>query len=170
MRKRIVSILGSNSNVSDQTILFAEELGKAIVDNGWILCTGGRSGIMEAASRGAQTSDAWTGHQVICILPSDSHDEANAFVDIAIPSGLGLLRNGLVVRAADACIAISGGAGTLSEIAFAWQFGTPIAAFTDGDGWAAQLAGQALDHRSPKTIHELANIADAINWLRDMFQ
>jgi uncharacterized protein (TIGR00725 family) len=80
-----------------------------------VLVTGGLGGVMEAACMGAREAGGTT----IGILPGSDRSAANPYVDIAIPTGLGEARNALVVRAADALIAIGGGYGTLSEIAFA---------------------------------------------------
>jgi uncharacterized protein (TIGR00725 family) len=78
--------------------------------------------VMEAACRGA----AAAGGTSIGILPGGSRSQANEYVTVAIPTGLGEARNALVVRAADALIAIAGEWGTLSEIAFAMKTGKPV--------------------------------------------
>ena len=88
---------------------------------------------------------------VIGILPGEEATLANEFVDIAIPSGMGYARNVLVVRTAAAVIAVGGGAGTLSEIAHAWQLDRPIVAL-DTDGFSGELAGRALDDRARPPI------------------
>jgi uncharacterized protein (TIGR00725 family) len=100
----------------------AEAVGAGIARAGAVLVCGGRTGAMEAACRGAQGAGGTT----VGILPGLERGEANAYVDIAIPTGLGELRNGLVVRAADAVIAVAGEYGTLSEIAFALKTGKPV--------------------------------------------
>jgi uncharacterized protein (TIGR00725 family) len=87
-----------------------------------VLVTGGLGGVMEAACRGAREAGGTT----IGILPGSDRSAANAYVGIAIPTGLGEARNALVVRAADALIAIGGGYGTLSEIAFALKAGKRV--------------------------------------------
>ena len=84
---------------------------------------GGLGGVMEAACRGAKEADATT----VGILPGTDRSAANRFVDVAIPTGLGEARNALVVRAADAVIAIGGAYGTLSEIALALKAGKRVA-------------------------------------------
>jgi len=77
---------------------------------------------MEAACRGARSASGTT----VGILPGPTRADANAFVDIAIPTGIGEARNALVVRAADAVIAVGGGVGTLSEIGLALKMGRPV--------------------------------------------
>jgi hypothetical protein len=84
--------------------------------------TGGLGGAMEAASRGAKAAGGTT----LGILPSADADDANEWVDVAVPTGLGEARNVLLVRAADALIAVAGEFGTLSEIALALKVGKPV--------------------------------------------
>lgn len=100
----------------------AQEVGKLIAEAGWILICGGKTGVMEAACKGAKEADGLT----VGILPGSEADEANKYVDVKLPTGLGYARNFLVVRAADAIIAIDGEYGTLSEIAFAFNDPRPI--------------------------------------------
>jgi uncharacterized protein (TIGR00725 family) len=87
-----------------------------------VLVTGGLGGVMEAACRGARDAGGTT----IGILPGADRSAANPYVDVAIPTGLGEARNALVVRSADAVIAIGGAYGTLSEIAFALKAGKRV--------------------------------------------
>jgi uncharacterized protein (TIGR00725 family) len=88
-----------------------------------MVVTGGLGGVMEAACRGAREA----GGRTIGILPGTERSAANAFVDVAIPTGMGEARNALVVRSADALIAIGGAYGTLSEIALALKAGKRVA-------------------------------------------
>ena len=80
-----------------------------------MLVCGGLGGVMEAACRGARSRGGMT----VGLLPGTDRDDANGWVVLALPTGLGEARNALVVRAADAVVAIGGGWGTLSEIALA---------------------------------------------------
>ena len=94
-------------------------------------------------------------------------ESANEFIDVIIPTGLGLFRNMLVARAGDACIGVKGGSGTLSEIAFAWQIKKPVAVMSSSGGWSADLAGTRLDHRRIGTdVTDLPNVAAAEQWLK----
>ena len=97
-------------------------VGRYVAENGGIVVCGGLGGIMEGASRGAKEAGGVT----IGILPSDNAAEANEFVDYVIPTGLGEVRNILVVRAADAIVAFPGKYGTLTEMAFALLAGKPV--------------------------------------------
>jgi uncharacterized protein (TIGR00725 family) len=100
----------------------AEEVGALIAEAGAVLVCGGLGGVMEAACRGARSRGGLT----VGLLPGDDGDEANGWVQLALPTGMGEVRNALIVRAAHAVIAIGGAYGTLSEIALALRSGTPV--------------------------------------------
>lgn len=104
----------------DQALGFA--VGAEIARRGGILICGGLGGMMHAAARGAKSENGFT----VGILPGDDASDANPFIDLAIPTGLGLLRNGLIVRASDAIVAVRGAYGTLSEIALALGLNVPV--------------------------------------------
>ena len=97
-------------------------MGRLLAERGAVLVCGGLGGTMEAACRGAKQAGGTT----VGLLPGGSRSEANRFVDVAIPTGLGEARNALVVRAADAVVAVGGGYGTLSEIALALRAGKRV--------------------------------------------
>lgn len=162
---KIVAVFGSNSDIDSDVVRLSEDLGKLILDLGCSVCTGGRGGVMEAVSRGARRSENWTGKEIIGILPEAEATAGNQYLDIVIPTGLGLFRNMLVARTGDACISIAGGAGTLSEIAFAWQIGKPISSMSSTGGWSTEMAGKRLDHRRKDPVKELENLAAAGAWL-----
>lgn len=100
----------------------AQAVGRALAERGAIVVCGGLGGVMAAACRGAASGGGLT----VGILPGTDRAAANEWVAVAIPTGLGELRNGLVVRAADAVIAVGGAHGTLSEIALALKIGIPV--------------------------------------------
>ncbi|HDN95494.1 MAG: TIGR00725 family protein [Thermoplasmata archaeon] len=116
-----VSVIGGE-HCSKEIYEMAREVGRKIAEMGAVLITGGRGGVMEAASRGAKEKGGTT----IGILPSDSRQEGNKYLDYAIVTGIGYARNVLVVLNGDIIIAIDGHYGTLSEIAFALEFGKPV--------------------------------------------
>ena len=118
------------------TLAVAEEVGRLLARGGALLVCGGLGGVMEAACRGAKAERGTT----VGILPGTDRSEANAWVDVAIPSGLGEARNTLVVRAADVLVAIGGEFGTLSEIAFALKTGKPVVGI---DTWELSRRGVA---------------------------
>jgi uncharacterized protein (TIGR00725 family) len=106
----------------DEPTVAAAEVGRLIAERGAVLVCGGRGGAMEAACRGAKEAGGLT----VGILPGSDRSEANPFVDVVLPTGLGEARNALVVGAADVVIAIGGGYGTLSEIALALKAGKRV--------------------------------------------
>ena len=81
---------------------------------------------MEAASKGAFNEAGKDSGRIVGILPGTNKDDANPYIDISVPTGIGYSRNMIVACASDAVIAIAGGSGTLSEIAMAWQYRKPI--------------------------------------------
>jgi uncharacterized protein (TIGR00725 family) len=120
-RTPYVAVVGPG-DASPPELHAAEEVGAGLAAAGALVVTGGLGGVMEAACRGARSRHGTT----LGILPGGDRDAANGWVEIAVATGLGELRNGLVVRAADGLIAIGGGHGTLSEIALALKLGRPV--------------------------------------------
>jgi uncharacterized protein (TIGR00725 family) len=116
-----VAVVGPGE-ASSRELAAAEEIGAALAGAGAVVVTGGLGGVMAAACRGAR---ARKGH-TLGILPGEDRATANEWVEIAVATGMGELRNGLVVRAADALIAVGGGHGTLSEVALALKLGRPV--------------------------------------------
>lgn len=120
-----IGVIGSGKKVEDlreDIKKLAFDTGKLIASNKAILVCGGLSGVMELAAKGAKKGGGTT----IGILPHGSIKNANPFIDIPIATGLGEARNILVVRNSDVLIAINGGFGTLSEIAFSKKLGKSV--------------------------------------------
>jgi uncharacterized protein (TIGR00725 family) len=142
----VIAVVGDAvvSTGSPKDVL-AEEIGRALVDAGYRVMTGGLGGVMESACRGAKSSSRYAQGDTIGVLPGHDPAEANAHVDIVIPSGLDHVRNSVVAHA-DAMIAIGGGAGTMSEICLAWIYKRLIIAMRV-DGWSGRVAGQRIDDR-----------------------
>ena len=116
-----IAVIGGHK-CSQEIANIANEVGCEIAKFGATLVCGGLSGVMEAACCGAKSC----GGKTIGILPGDDVKEANRYVDIPIATGLGYMRNNLVVKNAEVVIAINGKEGTLSEIAFSLQMKKPI--------------------------------------------
>jgi uncharacterized protein (TIGR00725 family) len=145
-RQTTIAVIGDGSLApGDSRVELARELGRRIVDQGWVLMSGGLGGVMEAAGRGARESSHWRPGANVGLLPGHLAAAANPYVDIAIPTGLDVARNSLVAHA-DALVAVGGGAGTLSEMALAWQLQRLVVAM-EGVGWAGRLAGERLDQK-----------------------
>ena len=120
MALQIAVVGGGEPNEDDASK--AEAVGRALANKGAVIICGGLGGVMAAACRGAKSAGGLT----IGLLPGRDPEEANPWVDIAVPTGLGETRNALVVAAAAAVIAIGGEYGTLSEIALALRTGRPV--------------------------------------------
>lgn len=118
---KTIGIIGAGK--ADKKLLkLAEKVGCLLAKENIIVVTGGLGGVMEAACKGAYIQRGIT----VGILPTDKKEDANPYVKIPIPTGMGEMRNSLIVRASDILIAIGGGYGTLSEIALALKTGKKV--------------------------------------------
>jgi hypothetical protein len=116
-----VAVIGPGDATEDE-LEHAEAVGRGLAERGAVVVTGGLQGVMAAAAKGATEA----GGIAVGILPGSDRAAGNDWLTVTIPTGLGELRNGLVIRAADAVIAIGGGYGTLSEIGLALKAETPV--------------------------------------------
>ena len=122
--KKLITICGSDGddkNLSNYTLKIGEEIGRLVAKKNGVIVCGGRGGVMRAACKGAKKENGLT----IGILPG-AKDDANEFIDIAIPTTIGHIRNFLVANSGDVVIAIGGRWGTLNEISFSFIFGKPV--------------------------------------------
>ena len=104
---------------------------------------------MEAVSRGFQEGKTQVSNPgvVLGILPGGDVSAGNPFLDVVVPTGMGIARNAVLVQTADVLLAIGGGSGTLSEMAMGWQLGKEIVSLTASGGTAKRFAGEAIDDR-----------------------
>jgi uncharacterized protein (TIGR00725 family) len=116
-----VSVVGSG-DASGELYEKAREVGRLVAERGGTIVCGGRSGVMEAAARGATEA----GGTAIGILPDEDRRQANEFLSFSIATGIGHARNLGVVCSGDAVISIGGEYGTLSEIGLALKVGRPV--------------------------------------------
>ena len=130
--------VSGGGEAGEQACRMAEEVGRELARRGAVVVTGGLGGAMEAACRGAKAEGGTT----LGILPTHDRGDANEWVDVAVPTGLGEARNALVVRAADALVAVAGEFGTLSEIALALKVGTPVVGL---DTWELARSGRRVE-------------------------
>lgn len=153
MRLKQVVVIGSSDEApcSDETY----EIGRFIARNKCILISGGRGGVMEKVSRGAYDE----GGIVLGILPGSDFNAANDYCNIVIPTGIGYARNIINILSGDVIIAIGGKSGTLSELAYAWQYGKPVILCTFSGGWSKRLAGSNIDDR-PGKFYIAENLKD----------
>jgi len=149
MTKKIIAVIGAGS--ADKSILkIAEDVGKLLAGRNAILICGGLGGVMEAAAKGARSE----GGTAVGILPQDHKNEANPYIDIPVATGFGEGRNVIIVRTADAIIAVGGEYGTLSEIAFGLKMGKPVIGIKTWD---------------IKGIIRAENAEEAVNKVFDLF-
>lgn len=125
----------------------AREIGRQLAQRGAVLICGGRGGVMEAAARGAKEAGGVT----IALLPGEDPAEANPYIDHPLPTGLGIARNALVVRAGQGVIAVEGGYGTLSEVAMALKLGRVVVAL----GRWADVEGVIAVHDPEEAVARL---------------
>lgn len=168
MRRPVMAIVGWGGEVSPDVEAKAESLGRAAIDAGFRVVCGGLGGVMAAACRGARSSARHVDGDVIGLLPGADKASANPWVDIVVPTDLGHARNLLVVATGDVVVAVGGGAGTLSELALAWQLGRPVVALADAEGWGAKLAGTSIDGRRADVVHSAADAVAAAALARSL--
>jgi uncharacterized protein (TIGR00725 family) len=150
--KRLVAVCGPGGDVAAEVVEAAERVGTLLAAAGVDVVTGGLDGVMAAAARGARAA----GGRAIGVLPGSDARTGNEYLSVALATGLGQLRNGLVVGAADAVIAVGGSWGTLSEIALAVRTAKPVVVI---HGWQIRdEAGRAV----PITTAEDAEAAVAL--------
>jgi uncharacterized protein (TIGR00725 family) len=167
--KTLIGVIGSSS--AEKAVLDAAyEVGREIIKAGFSLICGGLGGVMEAACRGAYNEAGENSGRIIGILPGTSRYDANPYVDIAILTGMGYARNCIIACSADAIVAVSGGSGTLSELALAWQYGKPIVVLTGLPGFCASLSGVSIDGRRPDKIMGAKTAAEAISLIKEILK
>ncbi|MBQ9728605.1 MAG: acyl-CoA synthetase [Clostridia bacterium] len=172
-RRKIVSVIGNKAIEKDgirYKLAFA--LGKALIDNGYRVQSGGGKGVMAAVMAGARASEHYREGDTIAIIPSFDSEHANEYADVVIPTGLDVMRNALVANAY-AVIGVGGGAGTLCEYAFSWTFNRLVIAFENSGGWSAKLANTRLDDTvryadiPEDKVYGVTTVEDAIKILNE---
>ncbi len=164
VEQKYIGVIGSSSNVPENVYKLAEEVGRFIAEAGCIVVTGGGSGIMEAASRGAKLA----GGLVVGILPEGDRHGANAYLDVAIPTGVGYaLRNITTIRSCDSVIMIRGSSGTLNEVTQAYAHGKPLTVLQGSGGMADRLEEFLpipgyLDERKSVKIEFVQSTSEAV--------
>ena len=149
-RAPLVAVVGPG-DADDECLRLAEETGRLLAERGAVVLCGGLDGVMEAACRGA----AGAGGQSVGLLPGHDAADANPHVTVSLATGLGEMRNAVIVRCADSVIAIGGSAGTLSEIALAVRTGKRIVWLR---GWdIPELGVDAVEEPQAAVTHALGS-------------
>jgi uncharacterized protein (TIGR00725 family) len=156
MPKLKIGVIGGGTATARQCDA-AREVGRLIAARGAILVCGGLGGVMEAACKGASDSGGTT----IGILPGSSSGDANPYVQIAVPTGMGHARNVIVAMTSDCLVAVGGSYGTVSEIVLARKLGRPVAVlepfeFVPRGEWSSGI----IWGREPSTL--LAELVSAV--------
>ncbi len=123
-----VAVVGSGE-ASGELYEKAREVGRLVAERGGTVVCGGRSGVMEAAARGATEA----GGTSIGILPDEDRERANEYLTYSVATGTGHARNLAVVCSGNVVIAVGGEYGTLSEIGLALKVGRPVVALESWD-------------------------------------
>jgi len=147
-RNQILVIGSGEGQCSEAAYGTAYQVGSVVAKRGAVLLTGGLGGVMEAASKGAKESGGF----VIGIIPQDEKARANPFCDAVIATGMGFARDFVTAYSADAIIVVGGGAGTIIEVAAAYQKAIPIVAIRGSGGTADDVVDNYLDDRRIETI------------------
>jgi len=150
----LIAVCGtSTSNAAEDELAYS--VGKLLAERGAVVVCGGHSGVMSSGAAGARSA----GGQVIGLLPGSDAAEANPHVSLAIPTGMGQMRNGLIANVCNAMIAVGGGYGTLSEIAFMRKLGKPVVTL---ESWKVIAPGAA---GPDQTIHSCDSPQAAVDWV-----
>jgi uncharacterized protein (TIGR00725 family) len=150
----LIAVCGAQ-NPPPAVYSIAEDVGSELARAGAVLVCGGLEGVMEAACKGA----ARHGGLTIGILPGLDPREANRWVKIPIATGIGHARNLAVVATSHAVIAVDGGFGTLSEIAYALRIGRPVVGLAS---WTLQPGEHNSDLEDGVVLHPASDPAEAV--------
>lgn len=152
----LVAVCGASAATPEEEAA-AESVGRLLAMRGAVVVCGGLGGVMEAVCRGAASA----GGTSLGLLPGDDPGAANPHVTLGLATGLGELRNGLIARVCAGMIAIGGGHGTLSEVAFMLRLGRPVCAL---GSWRVTPPRSATEDPA---IHRAADPEGAVAWLME---
>jgi hypothetical protein len=148
-----VAVIGPGRDALPDDLHNAYEVGRLLASRGCVVVTGGLGGVMAEAARGCRDA----GGTSVGLLPGSDRGEANEYLTVALPTGLGEMRNALVVRSSDGVIAVGGSWGTLSELALAERAGVPTVSL---GGWRISDAAG-----SPVPVVTASSPAEAVSLL-----
>lgn len=143
-----IAVVGPGDGANPAETALATDVGRGLAEAGAVLLCGGLGGVMAAACAGARERGGIT----VGLLPGPDRAAGNPHLTVSLPTGLGELRNGLLVRCADVVLAVGGSWGTLSEVALARRTGVPVVSL---GGWQVRPPG-----REPQPVGVEARSAD----------
>lgn len=160
-----IGVIGQSGEISAELRQLAQEIGREIAQRGAILLTGGTNGVMEFASKGAKEANGL----VVGILPGDTMDRANEYIDIPINTGLSFdYRSLILVHSSDVLIMVGGGNGTLGELSAAYLNLKPVVILEPSGGWANRVRNMAyeeayLDERKSTKLDYAQTVKEALD-------
>jgi uncharacterized protein (TIGR00725 family) len=160
-----IGVIGQSGNIPSEIQQLSYDVGKEIARRGAVLLTGGTSGVMEFASKGAKEAKGL----VLGILPGDTLDNANPYIDVPISTGLNFdYRSLILVHSSDALIMVSGGNGTLGELSIAYLNQKPVVILEPSGGWAGKVRTMAyeeayLDERKTVKLEYAQSVDEAVD-------
>ena len=150
----LIAVCGTSDANADEAAA-AQAVGRAIAERGGVVVCGGLGGVMEAVAAGAASANGVS----IGLLPGDDRAQAAPDITYSLPTGMREMRNGLIARVAQGMVAIGGGYGTLSEIAFMLRIGRPVAALGTWEFSEPRAGWQEA------TFHKTDNAQTAVDWI-----
>lgn len=166
-RKLQIGVMGSAADLdyTDEVSKLAERVGELLAQRGVIVVYGAEKdydSLSTAAARGAKRKGGTT----VGVTYGKGMDiwDKEGNTDVIVVTGLerGGGREFVLVNSCDAIIAISGGSGTLTELAIAYQSNIPMVALTGVGGWSDKLAGQFIDARERRRVLAAATPEEAV--------
>lgn len=160
-----IGVIGQSGEIPGELQQLAHDIGREIANRGAILLTGGTNGVMECASKGAKEANGL----VVGILPGDTLDRANKYIDIPINTGLSFdYRSLILVHSSDALIMVGGGNGTLGELSAAYLNLKPVVILEPSGGWAKRVRTMAfeeeyLDERKSIKLDYAQTVKEALD-------
>ena len=167
-RRLNLSVLGSYSaNETEQEL--AHELGLGLAEMGLNIISGGQKGVMHSLCKAIHEhrTNGYDSAYIVGILPNGGFEDANQYLDLAVPVGAPHLQNSIVPLSADIVVTVGGAAGTLAELALAWQFKKPIA-LLGTEGWSGKLGGQKLDSRREDKLAHFHAVTGLLSWIDEI--
>jgi len=159
MRKPLIAVVGHGLHAKNEHLRVAEEVGREVAKrNGIVVCGGHNFGIMNSVAKGVHTENGIT----IGIVPEDNLSRTSKFIDIPIVTGMGLARNQIVALSCDAMIVIGGGVGSLTEVAYAYQYSKPIIVIKNLGSLLEQYIGKYMDKKKNVKIIGAYNAKKAV--------
>ncbi|MEF8848923.1 MAG: TIGR00725 family protein [Candidatus Thermoplasmatota archaeon] len=159
--KNLISVCGSDSgdkNLSEKTLKTAEKVGCLIAERNAVLVCGGHGGIMKAACKGCKKTQGLT----VGIMPYNKK-EANPYIDIAIPTDLGNIRNYLVANTGDVTIALGGRWGTLNEISYRMITGKPLILIKNTGGTVDKVIKENFIEKNNPQVYIVDSAEEAVD-------